>query len=59
MKEEERRKEDGRRGGKSDKSVYVLQVQATLTHSVDKHGTLVWFLRLNFLFHHIRLDLIS
>ena len=59
MNEEERRKGDGRREGKSDKSVYILQVQATLTHSVDKQGALVWFLRHNFLLHHIRLYPIS
>ena len=47
-------------GGKEEGefSISIMQVSAAVTHSVDKHSTMVWFLRLNFLFHCTRLYLI-
>ena len=47
-------------GGKEGEfSISILQVSAAVTHSVNKHSTMVWFLRLNFLFHGTRLILIA
>ena len=48
-------------GGKEEGefSISILQVSAAVTHSVDKHSTMVWFLKLNFLFHCTRLYLIA
>ena len=47
-------------GGKEGEfSISIFQVSAAVTHSVDKHSTMVWFLRLNFLFQCTCLYLIA
>ena len=58
----ERKKRGGNEkdiGGKEGEfSISILQVSAAVTHSVNKHSTMVWLLRLNFLFHCTSLYLI-
>ena len=44
---------EGRREGKEKRELSIRSagISAALTHSVNEQGTLVWFLRLNFLLH--------